>query len=201
MKIRLCIASIFLPVFVFAQNKDIQLLEKININRTDFLDSLNQFFSSSAAIVAIGAAVLMLAFGIYRRSLYKSALALFVGFSVSLSAIISGILKVTIDRPRPFHLHPFIEKLSSGGSPSFPSGHTADAFSFATSISLIYPRWYVVIPAYTWAFGVAYSRMYLGVHFPSDVLGGAVLGLVSACIMYCLLRWAKRKFNLTEKNQ
>jgi undecaprenyl-diphosphatase len=47
----------------------------------------------------------------------------------------------------------------------------------ATSLSLATKKWYVAVPAYLWASGVAYSRMYLGVHYPSDLLGGIVIGI------------------------
>lgn len=84
--------------------------------------------------------------------------------------------------PRPYELYPFIEKLSTGGSPSFPSGHTADAFAFAIALGLIYPKWYFIFPAILWALLVGCSRMWLGVHFPSDVLAGAFIGSVCAVV-------------------
>jgi undecaprenyl-diphosphatase len=73
---------------------------------------------------------------------------------------------------------------------SMPSGHTAFAFTTATSIYLAYPKWYVALPAFTWATAVGYSRMYLGQHYPSDVLMGAIVGGGSAC----LTNWLNKKF-------
>jgi len=58
------------------------------------------------------------------------------------------------------------------------------AFATATSLSLEYPKWYVIVPAYTWAGTVGYSRMHLGVHYPSDVLIGALVGAGSAFITH-----------------
>ena len=90
-------------------------------------------------------------------------------------------MKYAINRPRPFESYPYeIEKLASAGSPSFPSGHTSEAFSTATSLSLAFPKWYVITPAFLWASAVGYSRMDLGVHYPSDVIMGAVVGSGSA---------------------
>jgi membrane-associated phospholipid phosphatase len=59
---------------------------------------------------------------------------------------------------------------------SFPSGHASLAFALATSISISYTEWYVVLPAYAWASGVALGRVWHGVHYPTDVLAGALLG-------------------------
>jgi len=63
------------------------------------------------------------------------------------------------------------------------------AFAAATSVSLQYKKWYIVVPAYAWAAGVGYSRLYLGEHYPTDVIGGAVIGAGSAFISH----WISKK--------
>jgi undecaprenyl-diphosphatase len=50
-------------------------------------------------------------------------------------------------------------------------------------LSRSYPKWYIAAPAYLWAGSVGYSRMYLGVHYPSDVFGGAVLGTTTSLLL------------------
>lgn len=97
---------------------------------------------------------------------------------------ITTVLKYTVNRTRPFVTYPDIFKKSKGGSPSFPSGHTSGAFATATSLSLSYPKWYVITPLYVWACTVGYSRMDLGVHYPSDVLAGALIGAGSAWLTH-----------------
>ncbi|MBN1999234.1 phosphatase PAP2 family protein, partial [candidate division KSB1 bacterium] len=63
---------------------------------------------------------------------------------------------------------------------SFPSGHTAGAFVMATMISVFYPAW--TIPGYTMASVIGVSRVYNGVHFPTDVMAGVLLGRVCAML-------------------
>ena len=59
---------------------------------------------------------------------------------------------------------------------SFPSGHAALSFALVSSWSLSHPEWYIILPGAVWAVGVALSRVWLGVHYPGDILAGALLG-------------------------
>jgi len=104
------------------------------------------------------------------------------------------VLKYSINRTRPFNKYSFITKKSAGGNPSFPSGHTSGAFATATSLCLAYPKWYVIATSYLWAGTVAYSRMHLGVHYPSDVIGGIIVGMGSSYIAYKLQKWINKKY-------
>lgn len=79
---------------------------------------------------------------------------------------------------------------------SFPSGHTSSAFAVATSLSASYPKWYVIVPAMTWATTVGVSRVWLGVHYPSDVLVGAGLGAGTAILVHLLLPDGEDDLNL-----
>ena len=93
-------------------------------------------------------------------------------------------LKYSVKRDRPFETYPDILKKAKAGSPSFPSGHTSSAFATATSLSLAYPEWYIIVPSFAYAGTVAYSRMYLGVHYPSDVFAGALIGAGCAYLTF-----------------
>ena len=171
-------------------NLDIGILKGIYENRIPTLDPILIFITNSAGVIAFGVPIILLLIALKKKIAELRRDALMILISVALSSIIANILKYTINLPRPYEIYPFILKLSSGGSPSFPSGHTADAFAFAVAASIVYPKWYIIIPGLIWACLVGYSRMSLGVHFPSDVLGGALIGAASA---YGYILYAKRK--------
>ncbi|MFO7315095.1 phosphatase PAP2 family protein [Rhodothermus marinus] len=86
-------------------------------------------------------------------------------------------LKALARRNRPFDAW---DDIAPRGDPptshAFPSGHAALAFTLATAWGLEVPRIYVIVPAYVWATSVAVGRVWKGVHYPTDVLAGAVLG-------------------------
>ncbi len=100
------------------------------------------------------------------------------------TALVFG-LKAVIQRDRPFKAW---EDITPRGDPptsyAFPSGHAALAFALATAWSLEVPRVYVVGPAYFWASSVAIGRVWKGVHYPTDVLIGAALGVGVAWIVH-----------------
>lgn len=96
------------------------------------------------------------------------------------AAIVTEGVKFTVRRPRPYKGYPddLIPVKTTLGY-SFPSGHTSLTFSVATSLSLSCPKWYIIAPSMLWASSVAFSRLYLGVHYPSDVLTGMLVGAAS----------------------
>jgi membrane-associated phospholipid phosphatase len=93
-------------------------------------------------------------------------------------------LKYIVNRDRPYDTYDYIQNLGTDKDPSFPSGHTTNAFATATSLTLAFKKWYVAAPSFAWAGLVGYSRMHMGMHYPSDVLAGAVIGSGSAVICY-----------------
>jgi membrane-associated phospholipid phosphatase len=191
---KILLVLLLLPVInVWSQHADINLLKYINLNRNEHLDNTFRAITNSAGPIAVGLPVVLLGTGLLKHDSLLVRNSLYLGASLLSSAIITNILKYSINRPRPFVTYPIIDKQATAGSPSFPSGHTSDAFSLATSLSLTYPRWYIIIPSYAWAVAVAYSRMDLGVHYPSDVLAGAIIGAGSAFLCYKGQQWLLRK--------
>ena len=169
---------------IFSQNLDIDLLRKINLERNTALDPTFKFVTNSVSPIGLGAPLIITSIGFIQKDQALKNKGYYIGATLLSSAIITTTMKFTIDRDRPFVTYPDIQKLTGAGSPSFPSGHTSEAFATATSLSLAFPKWYVIAPSYLWASAAGYSRMHLGVHYPSDVLVGAIVGAGSAWLCH-----------------
>jgi membrane-associated phospholipid phosphatase len=182
------------PKASYSQNWDIDLLRNINHNRNPNLDATFQFLSNSVTpVLILTPAALATNYLIKKDSASKKEFIL-VSASILIAGGLTTVLKYGINRPRPGETYPDIIVLTDVGSPSFPSGHTSTSFSVATSLSMAYPKWYVIAPSFLWASGVAYSRMDLGAHYPTDVIAGAVIGSGSAWLSFKLNQWYAKKY-------
>ncbi len=184
---------IFLGCFLFtnsstAQNWEVNLLNNINPNHPHSSFQIN--ITNSVYPLALATPLTMLSVGLIKKDkLLQQKSSKIIGSLLINTSITLG-LKYTINRHRPFDSYPTsIQPYSRETSPSFPSGHTSTAFALATSVSLQNKKWYVVIPAFAWATSVGYSRLYLGEHYPTDVLVGAAIGIGSAY----LSNWLTKK--------
>ncbi len=110
----------------------------------------------------------------------RQAIALLTGFV--LATLLSVGLQLLLQRPRPVGVRLVLDMPLF---PSFPSGHAAGAFALATLLIHFWPR--TGMPAFVVATVVSLSRVYLGHHYPSDILGGAILGAAIALVLYGLL--------------
>jgi membrane-associated phospholipid phosphatase len=178
------IAAILLSGIILSLYIDIDLLREINLNRDHDLDVVFTWITNSAIILFWGVPVILLCRGILKREFIAVRDGIYVSLSVLTNELFTRFLKYLINRPRPFVTFPDIQNIVPVADPSFPSGHTSAAFAIATSISLTYKKWYIFVPAYIWAAVVGYSRMDLGVHYPTDVLCGAIIGTVCAYVWF-----------------
>jgi undecaprenyl-diphosphatase len=105
--------------------------------------------------------------------------------------LLSYALKQAIGRERPPELYAAPKALVRvPHDASFPSGHAASSFACATMLAFVVPRF--AVPLYVLAAAIAFSRVYVGVHWPLDVLGGAALGVVIATALRLLARARRR---------
>ena len=120
-----------------------------------------------------------------------------LGLAVGVADFIaSGILKDLIARPRPTRV-PELEgvlHLVNGyksGTYGFVSSHAANTMALALLFSLIWRNKIATIGLMLWVAANCYSRMYLGVHYPTDILGGLIVGSLVTVLAYWVLRWVR----------
>lgn len=177
-----------------AQNAGINTLYEINKNEKPSWDATMKVFSFTAYPVGILTPMAILTHGYVRkdkkiiRNGYRSAATIVLAMGLSTG------MKYSFRRPRPFDTWPGrIVARDHASTWSFPSGHSTAAFASATSLTLTYPKWYIAAPAYAYAGLMGYSRMRLGLHYPGDVLAGAVIGSGSALLTWWLDKKLFRK--------
>lgn len=177
---------------VTAQQKEyagLDYLHRIQDHRTPGKTRFYKFISGTATPVTLGTPLTFWLTGIIGKDKVLRKDALFTLESFAISQSLTFASKSIVNKPRPHEADSTLISLKNATNGSFPSGHTSEAFATATSLALINHKWYVVVPAYTWAGLVGYSRLYMGVHYPADVFAGAALGTGSAWLSYKLNHW------------
>jgi len=111
----------------------------------------------------------------------------------------SGLFKPFFERFRPTHHPDFKELIDTvnnyrGGRFGFISGHATNSFGLAVFFSLVFRNRWVTLPVFTWAILNSYSRIYLGVHFVSDIVAGAIIGSLLAWMLYELYAWIRIRY-------
>jgi len=110
--------------------------------------------------------------------------------SVWTATLLARAIRAGVERPRPSLIVPQADPLIGAGGWSFPSGHAATAFAGAVSLTYLWRRGAPLF--FLLAAAIAFSRIYVGVHYPGDVLAGAALGSVVGLAWVAVLRLPRR---------
>ncbi len=175
---------------------DQQLFLWLNSLHADWLDPVMRFITGRNEWIPL----YLLIIAIIIKQLKWRAIFLLLGFALLITLAdqsASGFFKPFFERLRPCH-NPEIGHLvhsikGCGGKYGFASSHASNTFALGTFLYLIYRNFYGKLML-VWAAVVSYSRIYAGVHYPADILVGALLGITSAFITY----WLYRQFFYTD---
>ncbi len=181
---------------------DTELFLMLNSVHAPFWDKLMWHISGKLEWLPFYLLLIVL---IIRRYKWKSVV-VFVGLAITivLADRISVVgFKEVFQRLRPSH-DPQISHLVHivnnyrGGHYGFVSSHAANSFGLAVFMACLFKNKYWTITLLLWAFIVSYSRIYLGVHFPGDIIGGAILGSLCGLVGYALVKELLKKIHFNK---
>ncbi len=167
-------------------NLDLRLFRDVNNAQTQFKTSFIGISDYSVYPILVAAPLSLAAYGLAADRNEEFDSGVLLGTSEVLAYSVGYAIKELVRRDRPYETLSDVHTnhLDSADPYSFPSGHTTGAFALATLLTLQYPKPEVYVPAFVWAGLVGYGRVYLGLHYPSDVVAGALIGAGSAYLVY-----------------
>ena len=187
-------------MFDYLNDTDTDALLAVNGLHDMFQDALWWMVSAKWSSLLLVLALIWILLHQNRRHallvLAMIAIAILIADQVS-----SGLIKQLVERLRPTHdpsLGDAVHIVNGyrGGMYGFVSSHAANSFAVATFIALLMRHRLVTCSLFAWAALQCYSRVYLGVHYPGDILGGIVVGVLAGVVVSYLMRWIQRRWRL-----
>lgn len=169
----------------------------------DWLDPIVIWASNEIVWYPAYALIIWLIFRTYQNwRLSALTVVLIILAVISADSFTSRVMKPYFKRPRPTHELAIKDQVHTvygyrGGQYGFASSHAANTFAFAMLAWLLfrgywrYAGWF-----FAWAISIAYTRMYLGVHYPLDLATGALVGVLFALLFYQVILWLRHRFAL-----
>ena len=135
-----------------------------------FMEGYTQLGNTGMLFIVLG--LILLLFRQTRKAGFSALCAMLIGL-----VVVNLTIKPMVERPRPWLvIENFVNLVPEHDPHSFPSGHTNAAFAFALAVCAAAPKRWMKVTAVCMAVVMGLSRLYVGVHFPSDVLAGALIG-------------------------
>ncbi len=175
---------------------DQSLLLFLNSFHNAFWDKAVTIFTSTEIWIPFYLLIIYFIVKTYKRnSVY---ILILIGLSIAVSDQFSGLIKHLVERPRPTH-DPVLGNLvhnvyNRGGAFGFFSAHAANTFTLAIISAKLFKNQIYTILIFVWAILVSYTRIYIGIHYPGDILTGWIWGFLAGWAFYQLMVFVQRRY-------
>lgn len=182
----------------------LEIIDSLDKELLLYLNSLHSLFGDvfmwvlSAKLTWLPLIVLLLALIVKNKGRESILIILGIALAILLAdQVASSFFKPLVERLRPSRSPSIMHELHivnnyRGGLYGFVSSHSANVFAVAVFTSLLFKYRSYTLVILIWAASVSYSRIYLGVHYPMDIICGAICGIASGYIAYAVYRWSSK---------